>query len=225
MGWHVRSIRGSPSSGLDAVTFRALLILLMALLMALSAFVGFAVGVTSASAPPSAQLPSAPLPMVVAGRSGAPSVLGGNQSARGEVRESAVGWHPYPDPVPGGALSPAVGPSEERDLDATRPTLSVSVRETANPRLTIAKLAVGIASWHATGRDGLYAAAGPALRIGDWRGRQVEVCRNVTDIPACIVVTLNDVMRAERLIDLSDEAFAALAPLSVGLVRVSVSVP
>ncbi len=43
---------------------------------------------------------------------GAPHVPGGIQSALGEVRESAVGWHRYPDPVPGGApltLDPRIG--------------------------------------------------------------------------------------------------------------------
>lgn len=44
----------------------------------------------------------------------------------------------------------------------------------------------------------------------------------------CIVVTLNDwclclVDGRERLIDLSDEAFAELAPLSAGLVAVTVA--
>jgi len=71
----------------------------------------------------------------------------------------------------------------------------------------------------------MYAAAGPALRTGDWRGRRVQVCAE-----RCIAVTLNDwcvciVDGRKRLIDLSDEAFAQLAELSVGLVRVTVTRP
>jgi hypothetical protein len=64
----------------------------------------------------------------------------------------------------------------------------------------------------------MFAAAGPALRVGHWRGRVVTVCAAV-----CIRVTLNDWCACRgRLIDLSDEAFGRLAPLSRGLVRVEV---
>jgi hypothetical protein len=68
----------------------------------------------------------------------------------------------------------------------------------------------------------MFAAAGPALRVGDWRGRSVEVCA-----ARCVTVTLNDwclcvVDGRERLLDLSDEAFAQLSPLSQGLVAVTV---
>ena len=76
----------------------------------------------------------------------------------------------------------------------------------------------GTASWHSTGRSGMYAAAGPALRVGDWRGRVVTVCAE-----RCIRVTLTDWCACpSRLIDLSDEAFAALAPLSRGLLEVTI---
>ena len=81
----------------------------------------------------------------------------------------------------------------------------------------------GRATWHATGRDGWYAAAGPLLRraLGKgWRGRRVYVC-----MTRCIRVTLNNwclCSRDRRLVDLSDEAFQALAPLSRGVLRVEV---
>ena len=81
----------------------------------------------------------------------------------------------------------------------------------------------GIASWYGTGPDGLYAAAGPALRVGDWRGSTVTVCAE-----RCIRVRLTDYCECyagtdrERIVDLSDDAFRALAPLSRGLVRVTV---
>jgi hypothetical protein len=81
----------------------------------------------------------------------------------------------------------------------------------------------GRASWFATGPDGPYGAAGPALRSGNWRGSKVRVCAD-----DCVVVTLNDWCQCyrnesrERVIDLSDEAFARLAPLSAGIINVRV---
>ena len=78
----------------------------------------------------------------------------------------------------------------------------------------------GIASWY--GATGLIAAAGPGLRVGHWRGKIVETC--LANRPTvCVRVKLSDWCACpKRLIDLGDEAFRRLAPLSVGLVRVSV---
>jgi len=76
----------------------------------------------------------------------------------------------------------------------------------------------GVASWY--GASDLIAAAGPALRIGDWRGRLITV----TAGGRSIVVRLSDwCLCRTRAIDLSDDAFAHLAPLSQGLVDVRVS--
>jgi hypothetical protein len=77
----------------------------------------------------------------------------------------------------------------------------------------------GTASWYPA--DGMIAAAGPALRHGDWRGSRITVSsggRSVT-------VTLSDWCQCygSRVIDLSDDAFRKLAPLSKGLLRVTVS--
>lgn len=79
-------------------------------------------------------------------------------------------------------------------------------------------LAIGTASWYPA--HGMIAAAGPALRHGDWRGSQVQVCAS-----RCIVVTLADwcACYGSRVIDLSDDAFRRLAPLSRGLLHVTVS--
>lgn len=83
----------------------------------------------------------------------------------------------------------------------------------------------GVASWFATGPDGLYGAAGPALRHGDWRGRRVRVTAGARSV----VVTLNDWCACGprhgrlTLLDLSDEAFRRLAPLSRGILRVTVT--
>jgi hypothetical protein len=83
----------------------------------------------------------------------------------------------------------------------------------------------GIASWYADpAKRGLYAAAGPGLRVGHWRGRVVTVCRGAV----CLDVRLSDYCGClrgtprERLVDLSPDAFSRLASLSRGLVRVTV---
>jgi rare lipoprotein A (peptidoglycan hydrolase) len=71
----------------------------------------------------------------------------------------------------------------------------------------------------------MIAAAGPALRgyLGrHWRGTLVSVCSG-----RCVVVRLSDwclcTGNGGRLIDLSDDAFAQLAPLSRGVIRVSIT--
>ena len=70
----------------------------------------------------------------------------------------------------------------------------------------------GLATWYATGPDCLCAAAGPALRVGDWRGSTVTVTANgrlieVTLADACWCVDRHGL---PTLLDLSDEAVAAL---------------
>lgn len=67
------------------------------------------------------------------------------------------------------------------------------------------------------------AAAGPRLRkaLGrDWRGSLMQVCGK----SSCITVILSDWCACGhgRVIDLDDRAFARLAPLSQGIVRVSI---
>lgn len=81
----------------------------------------------------------------------------------------------------------------------------------------------GTASWYYAPIT--EAAAGPALRVGSWRGRVVSVC---TD-DRCIRVRLTDWCqcykgtRRERIIDLPKSAFARLAHPSRGLVGVKVT--
>jgi hypothetical protein len=78
----------------------------------------------------------------------------------------------------------------------------------------------GTATWYADPRkSGLYAAAGPPLRIGDWRGRLVTVSAGGVSFR----VVLSDWCACrDRVIDLSPGAFARLAPLSRGVVIVTV---
>jgi len=67
----------------------------------------------------------------------------------------------------------------------------------------------------------MYAAAGPGLRVGSWRGRTVRVCGGGT----CISVRLIDWCACGNghLIDLYSDAFRLLAPLSRGTVHVTVT--
>jgi rare lipoprotein A (peptidoglycan hydrolase) len=99
-------------------------------------------------------------------------------------------------------------------------------RPPANPSHSVR----GTASWYcqagvsacASGYPGgLYAAAGPALRVGSWRGRTVTVCGSGN----CVNVKLIDwcACGSGRVIDLYSDAFSRLAPLSSGTVSVQVA--
>lgn len=111
------------------------------------------------------------------------------------------------------------------------PTPVRSVRPTTAPaaervsRKQGDRFITGRASWYATGKDGLYAAAGPALRkaLGPgWRGDRVLVCAR----RKCEEVVLNDYCGCRggtgKAIDLSDEAFRYFAPLSRGVITVTI---
>ena len=117
-------------------------------------------------------------------------------------------------------FSPVVVSTPTPDLTAS-PEPSVA----PTPRPTV-RIISGRASWYDNG-PGLYAAAGPVLRsmLGRyWRGLRVSVC---TASDTCVSVRLTDWCQCykgqatERLIDLSPDAFARLAPLSRGLVAVT----
>jgi len=89
----------------------------------------------------------------------------------------------------------------------------------------------GQASWYCGGGSActrgypegtLAAAAGPALRVGDWRGRIVKVCGNGN----CVKVALVDWCQCDggkKVIDLYRSAFSMLASPSRGVVRVSIT--
>jgi expansin (peptidoglycan-binding protein) len=86
---------------------------------------------------------------------------------------------------------------------------------------------VGVATWYDAG-PGEYAAAGPALRVAGWRGSYVVVCAFPEGRATCLTLPLVDWCACgdrnglPTLLDLSADAFAQLAPLSQGLVRVTV---
>jgi hypothetical protein len=79
----------------------------------------------------------------------------------------------------------------------------------------------GVSACHHQYPGGYYAAAGPALRVGDWRGRAVRVC----GAGGCVTVRLIDWCQCygTRVIDLYSDAFRQIAPLSSGTTRVTVS--
>lgn len=107
------------------------------------------------------------------------------------------------------------------------PVIVVKAVQPANQRQSGAM--VGRASWYcgagspctAGYPSGLYAAAGPALRVGLWRGRKVAVEAQGRRV----VVTLIDwcACPGGRVIDLYRDSFSRLADPSVGVVEVTVS--
>jgi rare lipoprotein A (peptidoglycan hydrolase) len=89
----------------------------------------------------------------------------------------------------------------------------------------------GVATWYCKpGRsactrnhpaDGLFAAAGPALRVGDWRGRLVTVTAGGRSVEVRLVDTCG--CPGNRVIDLYASAFERLGRLSKGVLEVTVS--
>lgn len=117
--------------------------------------------------------------------------------------ESVLKPTPRPKPVPAGAGGGGGGGGQ-------------SVRGTASWYCKS-----GVSVCHHAYPGGLYAAAGPALRVGSWRGRTVTVCGS----GSCVNVKLIDwcACGSGRVIDLYSDAFSRLAPLSSGTLSVRVS--
>jgi rare lipoprotein A (peptidoglycan hydrolase) len=81
------------------------------------------------------------------------------------------------------------------------------------------QVVVGEASWYENG-PGLYGAV-HSYRFGD-PTYPLKVCR-ADDSEVCVTVTVRDHMANRvRLVDLSRDAFSRLAPLSAGVVQVTV---
>ena len=134
-----------------------------------------------------------------------------------------VGLHEYAVPVSGPAptASPSPSPSPGRPTKqraAGQAPRYTPTRTIHRPRRQLA----GKASWHATGRDGFYAAACRPLRqaIGPgWRGRHVLVAYH----RKAVELVLNDYCASTtKAVDLSDEVFRYFAPLSRGVLRVEI---
>lgn len=174
--------------------------------------VGFVIGTATAAGP------SRPAPVVLVPLSPAPGVAAssGSSAASGTPRRRLPSEYPdagQGDPSPVPTVTPVPPPTEP---SMAPPDHDMGVG---------ASLVTGVASWYSVG-DGIYAAAGPALRTPGWRGRLVRVCGK----QSCIDVPLIDACQCyqgeprERVIDLSRDAFRALGvPPSRGLVEVSVT--
>lgn len=83
----------------------------------------------------------------------------------------------------------------------------------------------GTATWYGTGPGRGHAAAGPLLRSAlgpDWRGTVVYVTHGSRTVRVALTDWCLCTGSRRRVIDLSDEDFGALAPLSAGVIRVSV---
>lgn len=141
----------------------------------------------------------------------------------------------YPAEAPRPALSaiPADGSRADARLESERASVpssgNLAARTPAPRHGGGAPDLRGLATWYRV--DGLVAAAGPAVRkaLGPgWRGSTVRVCAE-----RCLAVRLVDWCACgprngrPTLLDLSDAAFAELAPLPSGVVwvRVSLLVP
>lgn len=133
----------------------------------------------------------------------------GSTPGGGPTRTSS----PTPRPAPAASASPSL-----RAVPRLAARDSAGTPQRGQDSRPIGSV-TGIASWYryVPGQ----AAAGPRLRSAlgpGWRGSTVTVCASV-----CLRVTLSDFMVADRLVDLDSRSFAALAPLSQGLVKVSVT--
>jgi rare lipoprotein A (peptidoglycan hydrolase) len=143
----------------------------------------------------------------------------------------AIGRSAIPSELP-----PISDFGEEPRSFAPRPTpeqratakVAVKVKPGWRVRLT-GKHASGAATWycmtgvsacHNAYAGGMYAAAGPELRVGAWRGRIVQAC----GAGRCVNVKLIDwcACGGNHIIDLYSDAFRRLAPLSSGALRVTV---
>lgn len=179
-------------------------------LVILALFIGFLIGQRSVQGYHPDTRRFVPLPTDLAFRSFDPPEPSPSRIA---------GLHDYAVPVHGPSPSPTLAAEQKPKAVSRRPT-ERDVGQVRRYRPRGIDRFTGKASWHATGRDGLYAAACAPLRaaIGKgWRGRRVLVAYRMK----AIEVTLNDFCASrDKSIDLSDEAFRYFAPLSRGVIRV-----
>ena len=118
------------------------------------------------------------------------------------------------------------GPVPRRVTPAPRPTgMRPAAVETPPPATPRGHTVVGVATYFKSPSG--VSAAGPALRAAlgpGWRGQSVRVCAGVR----CVVTVLGDWCACgprpggPTVIDLDDNVFAMLAPLSRGVIAVTV---
>ncbi len=112
-----------------------------------------------------------------------------------------------------------VPPAPERATEApASPTARPLAPKPAAEPVFVARSVVGVVSW--------YPVPGMVAATHSWRWGQTPFHVKVCTPTRCISVLVQDYCDAcvnGRLLDLADGAFAQLAPLSVGLVRVEVT--
>ncbi len=117
-------------------------------------------------------------------------------------------------------LVPAAVTGDDRPAGAPAPSAAASPQPAPTVGAPVTgRIVRGVATWFRSPQG--VSAAGPRLRsaLGPrWRGTTVRVCAG----EACVVTMLGDFMRADRLIDLDAPLFARLAPLSRGILTVTV---
>jgi Lytic transglycolase len=167
------------------------------------------IGPTIADAPIVADFPAGTFPV-------APRPTPGQHATAG-----VVVIPPPPKPKPKPAPKPVVRSTPSAPKTQPAPKPSVSSGHVVKGQASWYCL-TGVSACHHSYPGGLYAAAGPALRVGSWRERTVRVCGN----GHCVFVRLIDwcgCPSTGRIIDLYSDAFKRLAPLSSGVLRVTVS--
>ncbi len=109
---------------------------------------------------------------------------------------------------------PSVPPTRTGVHEAPSPTVVAS--NTPSGVTTVGVLVAGTVSW--------YPASGMVAAAHSWQWGDTPYPVRVCSGPVCITVTVQDYCQGcthGRLLDLSDDAFRHLAPLSQGLVRVT----
>ena len=135
------------------------------------------------------------------------------------LRSRAISWAAVRVFMPS-SIYPSVDtvkPLLSSGVPAWRPSQTRSTTSMTQPARTIA----GPATWYPA--SGNVAAAGPSLRrwLGShWRSTTLRICTST-----CVIVIASDWCACPhgRLIDLSDDAFRQLAPLSAGVIRVTIT--
>lgn len=182
----------------------------------LAVALGFALGrATAGASRPAPEPPPRLRAVVVPQLTEVPSSGASRSPVAEETGSEATGEHPMPGP--GAALPLVPAPSPSDTLSEPAPSGMAALN--------------GLASWYCrpavspctagSPADRMAAAAGPALRVGSWRGSWITVSAGGRSVR----VQLVDVCQCygTRLLDLYAGAFAQLAPLGRGLVVVEVT--
>jgi hypothetical protein len=165
------------------------------------------------------------LPVVPRSLPGGPRSLPGGPLVVPVIREG-IGLTDPPGRRPDRPGVKPVRPSVTRIRQVPRhPSESSPVKRSPGVAWRVAGVAswyclAGVSACHHSYMGGLYAAAGPALRVGSWRNRSVVVSLGGRSVRVRLV---DWCACPRRVIDLYADAFRRLAPLSSGVIRVRVS--